>query len=69
MGVQPGVGQLLVARLSRHEVDEVDHDAGNHQHLHVEFVPVCGAVDRYLAARTTGKIQHHEHDESNSVGT
>ena len=51
MSTEPGIGQLLITRLARHEVDEVDDNAGNHQHLHIELVPVGGSVNRNLSER------------------
>ena len=48
MGSEPGVGEARVLRFAREEVEEIDAEASQHQHLQVETVPVGAQVERDL---------------------
>lgn len=45
---EPGLRQFPVLRLPGQEVEEVDSEPRQHQHLHVEAVPVGAQVQRDL---------------------
>lgn len=57
MGGEPGIGQLLVFGLADDEVDEIHHQAGNHQHLQVKAVPVAPQVKGNLLQRANESIK------------
>ena len=51
MCVEPGLCEAVILGFPRQEVEEVDTEASQHQHLHVETVPVGAQMDRDLEAK------------------
>ena len=41
---EPGLRQLAVLRLAHNKVEQIDTEAKQHQHLHVETIPVGAQV-------------------------